>query len=341
MAITSTGRTAIIVLNWNGIEDTLDCLESLLRQSYKDFHIVIVDNGSTDNSKLKLIEFQNEHPKVVDVIYNPYNFGFAGGVNTGIEWALNEDYEYIALLNNDAVADKKWLKNLIGAVSSDEVCIATGLLLHEDGKTIDTTGEQYSCWGLAFPRNRGDRVNKAAKKGLVFGASGGASLYKATLFKDIGLFDEDFFAYYEDADISFRAQLAGWKVAYTSDAIAFHKQGATSKKIPGFTIYQTFKNLPLLFIKNVPTGLLLPIGIRFCFAYWLVFGNAVIHGNGIPALNGAWMSFVLSFKKRVERWHIQKNKRVSTDYIKSILWNDLPPDQTGLRKLRRFFTRKG
>jgi hypothetical protein len=99
--------------------------------------------------------------------------------------------------------------------------------------------------------------------------------------------------------------------------------------------------LPLLFVKNVPTNLLFPIGIRFYLAYWLIFGNAIIHGDGWPALKGVWMSFALSFRKRIERRHIQKNKRVSADYIRSILWNDLPPEQTGLRKFRKLFTGKG
>ncbi len=333
-------RVAIVVLNWNGIEDTLLCLESLLSQSYKQFHIVVIDNGSIDNSKELLESYRTKHSDKIEVIYNPINFGFAGGVNTGIEWALNEDFEYVALFNNDAIADKDWLKSLVEAARPKEVGITTGLLLHENGKTIDSSGDWLSSWGLAFPRNRGDNTAKAFKAGPVFGATGGASLYKTALFKDIGLFDEDFFAYYEDADISFRAQLAGWKVAYTPKAIAYHKQGATSRKIPGFTTYHTFKNLPLLFLKDVPRGLLFSVGIRFYFAYWLILLNAIAKGNGIPAIKGAGMSFILGFKKLGERRAIQKNKRVTTSYIKSILWNDLPPDQTGVRKLRKLFTSK-
>lgn len=333
-------RVAIVVLNWNGIADTLMCLDSLLEQTYKDFRVVVVDNGSKDNSKELLDKYQLDHADMVDVIYNPVNFGFAGGVNTGIEWALNEGFDCVALFNNDATADKNWLKSLVEAAGDKNIGISVGLLLHEDGKTIDSTGDWFSKWGLAFPRNRGDMADKAPEAGEVFSATGGASLYKTALFKDIGLFDEDFFAYYEDADVSFRAQLAGWKVVYTPKAIAYHKQGASSKKIPGFTVYQAFKNLPLLFIKNVPRGLLLSIGVRFYLAYFLILINAIVKGNGGPALKGAWMSFVLGFKKLGERRQIQKNKRVSTAYIKSILWDDLPPDQTGLRKFRKIFTSK-
>lgn len=328
-------RVAIIVLNWNGIKDTLSCLSSLQKQSYKNFTIVVVDNGSTDNSHKALNKYQSEHVKNVEVVYNPQNFGFAGGVNTGIEWALNDDFEYVALFNNDATADKDWLQRLVGAIQPEEVGISNGLLMLEDGDKIDTTSEQYSSWGLPFPRNRGDKIEKAPESELVFGATGGASLYKTEMLRNIGLFDEDFFAYYEDVDISFRAQLAGWKVAYEPSAIAYHKQGATANKISGFAAYQTFKNLPLLFIKNVPCGLLFPIGIRFYFAYLLMFFNAVAKGNGKSAIKGAWMSFILGFKKLGERHEIQKNKQVTTKYIKNMLWNDLPPEQTGLRKLRK------
>lgn len=328
-------RVAIIVLNWNGIKDTLDCLCSLQNQSYNKFTIVVVDNGSTDNSHELLSKYQSKHTENVEVVYNPHNFGFAGGVNTGIEWALNEDFEYIALFNNDATADKDWLEKLVDAIQPKEVGISTGLLLLGDGKTIDSTGDWYSIWGLPFPRNRGDKTEKAPDAGFVFSGSGGASLYKTEMLRSIGLFDEDFFAYYEDVDISFRAQLAGWKVAYEPSAIAYHKQGATANKISGFAVYQTFKNLPLLFIKNVPRGLLFPIGIRLYFAYWMMFFNAVAKCNGKSAVKGAWMSFILGFKKIGERHEIQKNKQVSTKYIKSMLWNDLPPEQTGLRKLRK------
>lgn len=331
---------AIIILNWNGVNDTLLCLNSLLKQSYKDFKIVVVDNGSTDNSKKLLEEYQKKNPEKINLIYNPKNFGFAGGVNTGIEWALNDNFEYVALFNNDAEADKDWLKQLVEAVKPREIGISTGLLLHGDGKTIDSTGDWYTTWGLPFPRNRNDKTVNAPSGGYVFSASGGASLYKTSLLKEIGMFDEDLFAYYEDTDISFRTQLAGYKIIYNPKAIAYHKQGATSKKIPGFTVYQTFKNLPILFIKNVPRKLLFTIGIKFYFAYYLMLFNAIAKGSGKYAIKGSWMSFILGFKKLKERKYIQKHAKVSPNYIKKLLWNDLPPDQTGLRKLRKFFTGK-
>jgi GT2 family glycosyltransferase len=334
-------RVAVVILNWNGIKDTISCLDSLITQTYSNYNIVVIDNGSVDDSVTILREYIADHAdNTIELICNTKNLGFAGGVNTGIRWALDKKFDAVALFNNDAVADRDWLSCLVKGLSDEEIGISTGLLLHEDGKTIDSTGDWYSKWGLPFPRSRGDNTVFAHNDGFVFGASGGATLYRSKMLNDIGLFDEDFFAYYEDADMSFRAQLAGWKVNYTSDAIAYHKQGATSKKIPGFAVYQTFKNLPILFLKNVPSGLLLSIGVRFYFAYLLMYINTFTHKTGWTATKGVFRALTLTIKALKQRYAIQHNKRVTTDYIKGILWDDLPPDQTGLRKVRKIFTGK-
>ena len=330
----------IVVLNWNGIKDTEKCLDSLLKQTYKNFQILVVENGSVDNSleRLQQIEKKNDN---ISVIRNRVNKGFAGGVNTGIRYAIKKEFDAIALFNNDAEADENWLSELVKGLDQKKTAIATGLLLHEDGETIDSTGDYYSTWGMPFPRSRGDETNTTPESGYVFSGSGGASLYKTSLFKEIGFFDETFFAYYEDVDVSFRAQLAGHKVYFTNKAIAYHKQGASSKKIPGFTVYQTFKNIPLLFTKDVPTGLLFPIGIRLFLLYILIFGNAVKNGAGASALKG-WLASVGYFWTSALwlRFGIQRRKKVPTSYINSIILHDLPPDQTGMRKFRKLFTGK-
>jgi len=330
----------IVVLNWNGIKDTKKCLDSLLNQTYKNFKILVVDNGSVDDSLFTLHTIAAKHTNIA-VVAHPKNRGFAGGVNTGITHAIDNNFDAVALFNNDAVADKDWLSELVKGLTQKDTSIVTGLLLHEDGKTIDSTGDYYSIWGMPFPRNRGDKAIEAPKSGFVFSGSGGASLYKISLFKEIGLFDESFFAYYEDLDVSFRTQLAGHKVYFTNTAIAYHKQGATSKKIPGFTVYQTFKNIPLLFAKNVPTRLLLPIGGRLFILYGLFVGNAIRHGAGIPAIKG-WLASIGYFWTRSVwlRMTIQRNRKVNAAYISSIVLHDLPPDQTGMRKLRKFFIGK-
>lgn len=334
-------RVAVVVLNYRGMEDTVECLASLSKQSYKNFTIVAVENGSGDSSVEGFKTLEATYGDKLQTLYNDTNLGFTGGVNTGIRWGLEHDYDYIALFNNDAVADKDWLKNLVESSKRNDAGMTTGLLLLEGGKTVDSTGDWFSKWGLPFPRNRGDELENAAMAGPVFGATGGATLYSSAMLREIGFFDDDFFAYYEDADISFRAQLAGWKVYYEPTAIAYHKLSQTSKKMKsGFTVYHTFKNMPLVFIKNVPFQLLFSVGIRFYFAYWLMLAHAIVRGRGWPALKGAAMSLVLGIKKLGTRWHIQRHKKVSASYIKSIMWDDLPPDQTGIRKVRSLFIGK-
>lgn len=338
-ARSAKSSVAIVVLNWNGASDTIRSVSSLLEQTYENFSIIVVDNGSHDDSLSYLRPLEKDHKNVV-LIKNDVNKGFAGGVNTGIDYALKNNFDYIALFNNDARAEKDWLEELVNTINNKTVGITTGLLLHEDGKTIDSTGEFYSTWGLSFPRNRGYKTETAPKGGEVFGATGGASLYAADLFKQIGLFDEDFFAYYEDVDISFRARLAGWSVVYTPRAIAYHKQGATSKKVPGLTIKKGFSNLPQVFVKNVPRGLLWHIGIRFYLSYLLFFVKAIAKGQGWPALQGVVKSIVLTPGSLIKRRYIQKSKKISAEKLRKSLWNDLPPDQAGMRKLRRIFTGK-
>lgn len=329
----------IVVLNWNGINDTEECVNSLLAQTYQNYKILIVDNASSDDSLPRLEKLEQTNPDKISILKNAQNLGFAGGVNSGIRYAIKENFDAVALFNNDATADPKWLENLEKNLTP-ETSIVTGLLLHADGKTIDSTGDFYSSWGIGFPRNRGNKTSEAPESGPVFSASGGASLYKINTLKQIGLFDETFFAYYEDTDISFRAQLAGHKIFYTKDAVAYHKQGATSSKIPGFTVYQTFKNLPLLFWKNVPTKLLLKVGARFALLYTLIFLNAVKKGSGWPAFKGVLASIYYFWTSALwKRLKIQRNKKVSAKYIWSILYHDLPPEQTGMRVFRDRFIR--
>lgn len=339
---THNHKTAVLILNYRGVNDTIECVKSVKNQSLASFATVVIDNGSNDGSYEKLKEYKDKSKADFTLIKSERNLGFAGGVNIGIRYALDRKFEYIALLNNDAKPHPDWLKYLMETMdSSKDIGAATCLLLHQDGKTIDSTGEQFSTWGLAFPRDRNRTTNLAHTGGLTFGATGGASLYRLAMLKDIGLFDEHFFLYYEDLDVSFRAQLASWKVSYNPSAVAYHKQGASTSKIPGLQVYSHFKNTPLVIVKNVPASLLLDIGGRFMIAYTMMLSNAIAKGNGVPAIKG-WLASIPLFWLHAlpARFKIQRERKVSSNYIQSILWSDLPPDQTGLRKFRSFFTGK-
>ena len=318
-----SGSALVVVLNFNGWEETIPCIEALLKQSYTKFHILLIDNGSKDESLKKLTRFDN-HDKIT-FHKEPINLGFAGGVNVGIRKAIKEGYEYTVLLNNDATVTKNWLEILIESLSTQNASVVTGLLLDSTGKKIESTGDSYSNFGLPFARQRDDDVETAYDSGFVFGGTAGASVYKTALFEEIGLFDEKFFAYYEDTDISYRAQLAGHKAYYEKTAIAHHDHGTTSSKIPGFTVYQTFKNLPVFLWKDVPLQLFPATALRFYSYYILIYIRAVLRGQIGVATKGVFKSISLFPHALKERRRIQKSRKVSIEYLQSIIHPELPP----------------
>jgi GT2 family glycosyltransferase len=322
---------SVVIPNWNGKKTIGKCLDSLLSQSIA-CRITVVENGSIDGS----LEFLMERYPSVELVVEKKNLGFAGGVNAGIRQAMVNKSDFVALFNNDALADKDWLRNLAKVMEqNNKVGIVTCKLMDIHAKHLDSTGDLYTTWGLPYPRGRGEPVSdKYDDQTDIFGASGGASLYRVSMLEKIGLMDEDFFAYYEDVDISFRAQLAGWKVAYAPFAVAYHQIGATSGKIKGFTTTQTLKNLPWLLWKNIPGPLLPTVVPRFTLAYTGFFISALQRGQVGAAFKGVAMSTLLLPKKIWQRQRIQNSGTVSLDYIKSMLVYDLPPNAHKLRKLR-------
>ena len=320
----NSGRILFVVLNFNGWAETKNCINSVLKQSVDNFNIMLIDNGSHDESLVMLKDFKKNN-KII-FIEQPINLGFAGGVNVGIRYAIKHDYEYIVLLNNDAVITPQWTEILLKTLKEKKSSVVSGLLLSADGKKIDSTGDSYSNWGLPFPRQRGDTAEHAQESGFVFGGTAGASLYKTSLFEDIGLFDENFFAYYEDTDISFRAQLAGHKAFYESNAVAYHDHGTTSSKIPGFTVHQTFKNLPIFFWKNVPSSMLFSTGSRFFTYFLLIYIRALTRGQFLVATKGILKSIGLFPYALAQRHKIQKARRATLPYIRSLVYPGLPPN---------------
>lgn len=329
--MSSEYSVAVVVPNWNGKDVLPACLDSLLAQTQKA-EIIVVENGSIDGSKA-LVEEQ--YPSVT-LLPQEKNLGFDGGVNVGINHALAKHHTYIALFNNDAVAEPTWLEELTTCLENNTGHgIATGKLMDGTRTHLDSTGDLYTVWGLACPRGRGtEDTCQYDTEEDVFGATGGATVYRAEMFRKIGIFDNDFFAYYEDVDISFRAQLAGWKVRYVPRAVAYHQIGQTSGKIKGFTTYQTIKNLPWVMWKNVPFRLLPTVFPRFFIAHTSFIVAALGRGQFSPVIKGVCMTTVLFPKKLLERRRIQSEKAVTDTYIRSLLVWDLPPNAARLRKIR-------
>jgi GT2 family glycosyltransferase len=327
---------AVVIPNWNGVDTLGDCLDSLYEQSLS-CHVIVVDNASTDNS----LELLKKYPQV-EVIKQSKNMGYTGGVNPGFQIAIERNLDFVATVNNDATVDKYWLKHLVEQISTrKELGAVTSKILSADGHFLDSTGDFYTVWGLSYPRGRGEKdLNKYDNETNVFGASGGASLYRVNMLKEVGLFDDDFFAYYEDADLSFRIQLAGWKIAFAPEAIVYHQIGATSGKIKGFTTYQTLKNQPLLFFKNVPLRYFFKIGIRLTLAQMLFFLRAFSRGQFNAAFKGVCQGiYLIIFKTPSKRRRIMKTKKVSDEYIWSLVIKDLPPDAVSLKSIRSYWRR--
>jgi len=334
MSDKSTFKVCVIVPNWNGMDFLAPCLDSLVGQTVPA-HVIVVENGSKDGSVAFIKE---KYPEVI-LLEQLKNLGFAGGVNVGLRYAIDNNYTFAALFNNDAVAKPDWLETLLeGAEKHPKAGIVTGKLLLAEGKEIECVGEVFYTWGIPAPRGRGEKdTGQYDKAEFVFGASGGASLYRLSALQQVGLFDEAFFAYYEDVDISFRAQLQGWQVYYEPKAIAYHRMGQTSQRIKGFHAYHAMKNLPLLYWKNMPSRLVPASVFRFLIMYSVSLLGAFRNYQGLAALKGILKSLWLLPKALAARFHIQHSRTVDANYIRSLLTAGMPPGANRLAKLFRVF----
>ena len=323
----------VVIPNLNGRRNIGEkefskCLNAVLNQSQK-CTLVVVDNGSDDNSEKYI---RKNYPSIV-IIRNEKNHGFAGGVNDGIRYAISRQADAVALLNSDAIANQDWLEELwIAMQKHPEAGITTGKFLKQKPKNeIDSTGDLYSIWGTAYPRGRGEQDTGQfddKRHEFVFGATGGASLYRVKMLNKIGLFDETFFAYYEDVDISFRAQLQGWKAIYTPKALAYHGLSKTSATMPGFINYHALKNLVPLYTKNMPGSLYWKHLWRFILVLSLTYYKTLRMRLFKPAIKALAVTIIRLPSTFFARWNLQRKKVVSSEYIDSILIQAIPPSNS-------------
>lgn len=319
----SVAPAAVVVPNWNGRHLLEECLDSLAAQSVPA-RVIVVDNGSVDGSA-SLVRSRYPQTHLVEL---DRNHGFTGAVNRGIEEALTEDAGFVALLNNDAWADEHWLERLLAAMDDHpEVGIVTSKVLMTDGRHLDSAGNHYSVWGHPFPRGRGELdEGQYEERAFVFGGSGGASLYRVAMLAEIGLFDDDFFAYYEDDDVSFRAQLAGWKVMYEPASLAHHHVAATSSKHPSLRHYHVTKNAFYLFHKNMPARLYVRYLPRFGVGFLSLLAGIAKRRDLAALLPSLWRIAVTLAPLTSKRRSIQDKRAVSDDYVRSILYHGIPPN---------------
>lgn len=310
-------ETSVIIPNWNGEHLLKDCLDSLEKQSYKNFEIIIVDNGSTDSS----IEFiKNNFPKI-KIIKLEKNLGFAKAVNIGVK---KSKAKFIVLLNNDTEVDKDWLKNLVKIAKKykDVGSVGSKLLNFYERRKIDGVGIQINEVGQARSIGYDEKDKGQYEKQLyVFGVTGGASLFKREIFIKIGMFDENYFMYSEEVDWAFRAQFQGFKAIYCPKAIVYHKHKASSSKKPQHLEYWQFKNMTQTILKDMPFGVMLK-NYRW-LKIILVHFNTIFYQikNGFlwpPVLTEVWLLIHLP-ELLIKRYKIQKNKKVNDIYLEDFL----------------------
>lgn len=308
-------RMSVVVLNWNGKKYLEGCINSLKQQTFKDLEIIVVDNGSTDGS----VSYMKSNYSEIKLIELLDNKGFAAGSNAGIKKARGE---YIATLNNDTVVDPIWAEELCKAMERNQsvgICGSKILLVDPEGQ-IDTVGSFFKVNGRSGNIGQGEiDTGRYDKECEVFGASAGAALYRASMLREIGLFDEDFFNSYEDNDLCFRANLRGYKCLYVPSALVHHLGTATIRSCSYFHIYHLSKNDLNPFIKCFPLRLMFKYLFNILFYSseeaigWIKWGQikAIIDGR-----IRAFKDLKRMLKKRME---IQQTKKVSASYIDSLL----------------------
>ena len=248
----------MVIVNYNRSALLHACLVSLMQQEEIRFEVVLVDNGSTDDSvQMALEKFAGNGRFQLRVIRNKTNLGFCEANNQGIRVATGE---FIALLNNDAEANPDWLREMWCELAArpDFGMAASKILVYEDPTRIDKAGHLIYLDGQNRGRGSGekdrgqyDRVEE------ILWPDGCAAMYRKAMLDEIGLFDEDLFAYGDDAELGLRARIAGWRCIYVPTAVVRHHRGATLGVRSSRRLELIERNRVLLAVKHFPLSLLM------------------------------------------------------------------------------------
>jgi GT2 family glycosyltransferase len=306
---------SVVIVNYNGKHFLEACLRSLEKQTLKGIEVILVDNGSSDGS----LKYVQDNFPTVRVIALAENLGFCGGNNAGIREAKGE---YVALLNNDAETDPYWLEELKKALDhhSEVGFCASRIYLRDQPGIIDSVGGTFYSCGVDGQRGHLEKdVGQYAEMEYVFGAVGAAAMYRRAVLEDIGLFDEFFFAYGEEVDLNFRAQLRAYRCLYVPTAIVYHVGGGTMKHDSDHRRYLAHRNRFFLVVKNMPRDLL----VKYFFpivCYSVLRDVSWILQGRWKVVQRAWFDSIRDLNTMLEkRREIQQRRRVSSVYIDSLL----------------------
>lgn len=321
-------RTTAVIPNYNGIKYIEACLDSLFAGSVVP-KVVIVDNASTDGSR-ELIEQKYLNRPEIMLISLSENTGFCHAVNVGI---ANADTEFVFLLNNDTKTDERCVEELQKVLDGrNDIFSASAKMinLHFPEK-IDDAGDFYSALGWAFARGKDKPVTKYNREDRIFASCGGAALYRRTMFEQIGVFDEAHFAYLEDIDIGYRANIMGLRNLFAPKALVYHAGSGVSGSrhnefkvnlSSGNSIYLIYKNMPLLqILLNLPFLL---------FGYLVKLLFFTLKGMGSTYFKGILRGFELSFSETGRKNKVSFKWRNFSNYL-WIQW------ELWVGMVRRFF----
>ena len=292
---------SVVIVNWNGRQHLQTCLPAVFAQDYAATQIIVVDNGSTDGSVEWLQAMPNVH-----LIRNTTNIGFARGNNQGIHAAQGL---YIATLNNDAQPDPHWLSALVKAMSADERVgmAASQIRFAHRPDLLDSAGIEVDALGMAWNRHMGLPAVREPQTAIkVFGPCAAAALYRKAMLDQVGLFDEEYFAYYEDVELAWRARRAGWQCVYAPQAKVLHVHSATGQNGSAFKAYHVNRNRVWTLVRHYPANRFLLWGLFILLldtATWLwplVNGQTSAlrgHVDALKAWTWAWRE-----RRRYSSW---------------------------------------
>ena len=323
---------SVIILNWNGVDVLPRCLDALTAQTFKDYEIIVVDNGSSDSST-DYIEARWPGLKVVKL---DRNYGFAKANNIGTQKAQGE---WLAFVNNDAFPAPDWLARLMSATKKHPLfaIFASCIVQYENRDLLDGTGDVHHISGVVWHRQHNHPVSEARDiPEEVFSPSGAAALYSRRAFWQVGGFDEDFFSYHEDVDLGFRLRLQGHRCLYIPDAVVFHVGSASLGKRSDFSVLHGHRNMVWSYFQNMPASLFwkyLPAHLMANFFFLLYLTR---HGQGKAIWRAKWDALRGIPTALRKRRHVQLTRTVETSDILRVLDRRfLSPYQFRKRRLKR------